>query len=322
MPPVLRAALAALAVSMTATAALAADAFPVAIEHVYGTTVIEQKPERVLTISWMSQDTVLALGIVPVAIPYQSWGGDENGYLPWVADKLAELDKGMPTQIDFSGGIPFETILEAAPDVILARYSGLTDEDYERLSAIAPTVAFVEQPWQGEWRDVTRTVAKALGESERGEQLVAETEALIAAARDTHPEFAGKSFVFVTLRDGSDGIGVYVRTDPRVQLVEDLGFTLAPGAAALPLDQGYNLSVSFEQLDTLDADLLVGWYGEEADVLYYQTHPLLSRFRPIVEGRHVAILDRSFVMATSAPSPLAIPWSLQRLVPLLEDATD
>src|SRR6478609_7836759 len=37
-----------------------ADAFPVEIEHTYGSTTIEAEPQRVVTIGWSSQDAVVA----------------------------------------------------------------------------------------------------------------------------------------------------------------------------------------------------------------------------------------------------------------------
>lgn len=44
--------------------------YPITIEHAFGETVIESKPERIATIGWENQDTPLALGVAPV-IPYK-----------------------------------------------------------------------------------------------------------------------------------------------------------------------------------------------------------------------------------------------------------
>ena len=43
------------------------SAFPVTIEHKYGSTTIERAPERVVVVGLREQDPLLALGIVPVA---------------------------------------------------------------------------------------------------------------------------------------------------------------------------------------------------------------------------------------------------------------
>lgn len=300
---------------------LAQDAFPVTIEHVYGETTIESKPERILTIGWMSQDTVLALGEIPVGIPHTGiWGGDDEGFYPWVRARLDELGGEFPARLNYDDGIPFEDILALDPDVITARHSGVTAEEYERLSAIAPTVAYVAQPWSGEWRDITRTVGKIMGKGAEAEELVAETEAKIAAMREQHPEFAGRTFTFAgNVSEGAGELAIYVSTDPRVQLLQDMGLTLSEGVKALPTDQGFNIRVSLENLESVDADIFFAWHMDASGADYVRTNPLISRFRPVAEGRFVSILDRSFVMATSAPSPLSIPFALDTLVPRISE---
>ena len=44
------------------------------IQHKYGSTTIEQPPERVVVVGLRDQDALLALGIVPVATT--EWFGD------------------------------------------------------------------------------------------------------------------------------------------------------------------------------------------------------------------------------------------------------
>ena len=54
-----------------------AVAQPVEIGHVWGTTRIEARPERIVTLSYNGADNWLALGVRPMA--YRVWyGGDET----------------------------------------------------------------------------------------------------------------------------------------------------------------------------------------------------------------------------------------------------
>ena len=54
-----------------------------AIKHAFGETVIESKPERVVTIQWGNQDVALALGVVPVGFSAANYGvQDDSGMLP------------------------------------------------------------------------------------------------------------------------------------------------------------------------------------------------------------------------------------------------
>ena len=102
-------------------------AFPITIEHAFGETVIEEKPERVATVAWGNHEAALALGVVPVIMEAATYGDDDdNGVLPWVEDKVEEMGAEMPDTYDYTDGIDFEAISAAEPEVILAGYSGIT----------------------------------------------------------------------------------------------------------------------------------------------------------------------------------------------------
>src|SRR3546814_19488421 len=48
-------------------------AFPVTIEHAFVATEIPEAPERVVTWGWGSTDAAIALGVVPLAIPFHAY---------------------------------------------------------------------------------------------------------------------------------------------------------------------------------------------------------------------------------------------------------
>lgn len=294
--------------------AMAQDAYPVTFTHAFGETTLAAKPQRIVTIGWMTQDAVLALGEVPVAFPQQMWGGDENGVLPWVKDAIDASGKPMPAIINFDTDIPYEQLLSLNPDLILAPYSGLTQEQYDRLSAIAPTVAYAKEPWAGSWQDVVTTTGKALGKTAEAQALVDSTNKLFADAAAANPDFKGKTFTFGSLWVGNANMGVYSATDPRIPLVEQLGLVVSPGVLELSKQPGYYFEVSPENLATVDADVLIllDEGGAESDALY--DAELVKRFAPVADGRLVRLTGKSYVMATSAPSPLSIPWMLDKFV--------
>ena len=320
MPTLTRRALGVLALAFALTGALPAvaqDAFPVTLTHVYGETTIPAAPQRIVTIGWMTQDAVLALGQVPVALPEQKWGGDEKGVLPWVREAIDRLGGPEPKIINFDSDIPYEDVLATQPDLILAPYSGVTQEQYDRLSAIAPTVAYASAAWAASWQDVTLIAGKALGKSAEAQGLIDATSAKLAEAAAAHPEFAGRTFTFGSLWVGEAGMNVYSKTDPRVYLLEELGLKASAGVEELSKQPGYYFTVSYENLATLDADVAITLdEGDAASDALYQ-NPLVQRFKPIADGRHVRMTDKSFVMATSAPSALSIPWMLDRFIPEL-----
>ena len=78
-------------------AAPASDsAFPVSVDHAFGTTTIDAAPKRVVTWGWGSADAAIALGTIPVAMPFQEYGGDAKGVLPWIADALTKAGADTP----------------------------------------------------------------------------------------------------------------------------------------------------------------------------------------------------------------------------------
>ena len=174
--------------------------FPVTIEHVYGETTIEKQPTRVATVSWVNDDVAIALGVVPVGVPKNEWGGNEQGSTPWKDAALEELGAGFgsdkaPVQYSEADGINFTEIAKLTPDVILAAYSGLTEEDYKKLSEIAPVVAHPELAYGTSWQDSTSIIGKALGKDAEAAKLVSDTEATIKEKVAEYPQITGKSFI-------------------------------------------------------------------------------------------------------------------------------
>ena len=305
----------------TADAASGTDAaFPVTLEHAFGETTIEAAPERVVTWGWGSTEAALAVGVVPVAMPFQSYGGDENGILPWTAEKLEELGVETPEVLpDATDELPFEDIAAAEPDLILAVFSGITAEDYELLSEIAPTVAYVGEAWTTPWKDVVTTVGDALGRSAEAEAVLADIDEQLATAAAEHPELEGKTVAAVS--DVAGTFYVYKKADARVEFLFDLGLESAPSVDELSNgDSTFYYTLSYEQLDKLDADILISYSDtqDEADAFLSSSHGLAI---PAVKAGAVAsVVGTEFVAAVSPPTALSLTWGLDGLVELLSAA--
>ncbi len=301
------------------------DGYPLTIEHALGTTTLDEKPERVATVQWANHEVPLALGIVPVGMAAANFGDDDgDGLLPWVKEKLDELGGETPVLFDETDGIDFEAVADTDPDVILASYSGLTQEDYDTLSEIAPVVAYPEAPWATSWREVIEYNAMGMGMAEEGEELVANIEQQIASAVAEHPQLEGKSTMFLTHVDPSDlsTVNFYTANDTRAAFFEDLGLS-APAAVVEASASGeYSGKISAEQVDVFeDVDLIVT-YGDEELVELLKSDPLLSQMPAVANGAIVS-LDGAGSLGTAAnPTPLAISWVLDDYLALLSTAAD
>ncbi len=194
----------------------------VVITHAHGSTTIAEKPKRIVALGWMSGDIVAALGENPVGME-KVWGADDSGFQPWFTDYATEHYGELPTLISpLDEGPNYEAIKALEPDLILGLYTGISDVEYQRLSGIAPTVPYIEGPWNpGTWEEMTRTIGAAMWESDRAEEVIADTEQQIATLAAAHPEFEGKTFVWgLTLNEGGTDLGVYLKYDPRVRITE------------------------------------------------------------------------------------------------------
>lgn len=305
----------------------AGDAFPVTIEHAFGTTTITERPERIATVAWSNHEVPLALGIVPVGMSRATWGDDDDdGVLPWVEERLEELDADFPELFDETDGIDFEAVADTQPDLILATYSGLSQEEYDTLSRIAPVVAYPEVAWGTSYEDMIRLSSTAIGLADQGEQLIDDLHDQVDAALTEHSALAGKKVLFAFL-DVSDlsKIGFYTSHDTRPGFLESIGLP-APTVVAEESagTEAFYVEVSAEQADRFaDVDVFVT-YGEAdgAIIAQLQADPLLSQIPAIAEGS-IAILENSTPLAASAnPSPLSIGWGVDDYFAILAGAVN
>jgi len=287
----------------------APDRFPVEIRHALGTTRIEAEPQRIVTLGWNGEDAVLALGRIPVGM--HRYGLFGSGILPWNEPYLRTQT---PTLLQ-SGELDYEAIAALEPDLILAIKTGINEIEWQRLSSIAPTVAYSSAPWRADWREQMALTGQALGEPEKARDLVEATEKQLRGLADAHPVLKDKTFIFGSYFPGEGSLGVYFASDPRVRELLAMGLRLAPGIEALmAADPDVNgTGVSLEDLDRLDADVLIVWYGPgaRADA---ESQPLLQAFGPMRRGAYVPLDDPVSVWATSAVSVLSIPYAFPGFV--------
>jgi iron complex transport system substrate-binding protein len=315
----LRRFLAILTLLIVAIAPAAAQSFPVTIKHALGETVIEKAPERIVTWGWGNHDALLALGVVPVAMPFSTYGGGENGLHPWTEEKLRELGAATPIQLSDAQEIPFEQIAAAKPDVIVAVFSGINAEQYARLSQIAPTVLYPDQPWSTPWQDVTRIVGQIVGKPAEAEQVVADTLKFVADEAAKYPEITGTTFAGVNDFDGS--IAVYDALDARMKFLTDIGLVLAPSVTELsPKDGSFFYPLSYELFDQLKSDILITFYETQAASDEFFSKPYAQSQPQYQKGAFASLVGIEYVAAVSPPSALSLRWGFPHYAEIIAAA--
>lgn len=299
--------------------------YPITIKHALGETVIESKPERVVTVQWANHDIALALNVVPVGFSAANFGvQDDSGLLPWTKEKLDELGVTDPNVFQDTDGLDFEAISDANPDVILAAYSGITQEDYDTLSEIAPVVAYPTAPWATTWREQVNLNAKGMGMEAEGEQLIKDTEDMIKEKLSAYPQIAGKKVVWVNFSaQDTSKLHIYTPVDSRVSFLEELGLSNPESITELIKDpKSYSLELSAENAEALnDADLLIG-YGNDELLKAIQADSLLGKI-PAIERGSVAFIDSDTpLVAAGTPNPLSIAYTIDEYLKLIGAAID
>lgn len=296
-----RAFLGATAASLAVRPAFAED---IRFAHAFGEAVLPSPAKRVVSLGFTTHDTLLALGVPPVAVRY--WFGDQpNGIWPWAQPHLAG---SAPVLI--SGEIAMETVAALQPDLIVGIGSGMSEAEYAVLSQIAPTLMQAEgrAAYGTPWDELTRTLGRALGRDREAEDLVVTTRNRFADARARHPAWSGRTGVAAYHFAGETG--AFTRRDTRGGFLAELGFQPSAEVERLAGDNFFT-GLSPEDLSALDADLLV-WvssFDAAPDLAALTMRKMLKAHR---EGREVFASSLT-AAALSFGSVLSLPFALSQL---------
>ncbi|MBW9116975.1 ABC transporter substrate-binding protein [Rhizobium cauense] len=236
----------ALAFSLTAPAAFRPTAATAGgqirtITHALGTTQVPGTPSRVVALEFSFVQALDALGMAPVGIT------DD--------DQPKRIEQLLGKKIDYSSvGTRLEPNLELvsalAPDLIIAdevRHSAI----YQQLSAIAPTI--VLNSWEGSYEVIKTsvvTIADALGEKEKGKQVIAAHEAVIAGLVAKIP--TGETRRFLLAVANPDSMSLHTSASFTGSVFKAMGLTPAIDSTD-PVESGAGI----ERLVAVNPDVLL-----------------------------------------------------------------
>lgn len=303
-----------------APAASAGGAFPVTVEHAFGSTKITKAPERVVSVGYTDDQDILAFGIKPVGMvdQYPNPEGktpDINTQWPWVKDQWGDA---RPEVIMKNGdaGPNYEKIAALRPDLIIAVYSEIDRAAYDKLSKIAPTVGRTKaekEPFSAPWQDNAEHIAKALGKEKEGKAMVAGIQEKLDAAAKAHPEFAKQTAVPLSWYDNS--VAPFTTTDVRGRLLTGIGYQ---GDTEIDKIAGgkFYTKLSPERMDLVDVDRIFV-INDKADQEALKKSKLFSNLKAFKEGRVSYLLDSegpAVGAAISQGTLLSMPYAVDELV--------
>lgn len=286
-----------------------AAAGPVTVEHRYGTTTVEAPPRRIVSLDNQWTDVLVALDAPLVGAALDPSAPD--GRWPW-QDRIPADVEGIAVT---DSTIPFEAVAALDPDLIVITWFAQGEQDYERLSQIAPTIPLLGDEQVDRWQDIASVAGQVLRDEAGARRLVDEADRRVEALRRELPGLEGRTYALANYVPGD---AIYVVADPddgASELFAALGMEIDPELLALAGGASGRVELSLERIGELDSDLLVLLTnGADPDTI-----PGFADL-PAVRSGAVALLDLASISGLNTPSPLSIPYSLDRLRPTLEAA--
>jgi iron complex transport system substrate-binding protein len=279
---------------------------PLTLTHAFGETTIAEPPKRVVSAGFTGGDDLLALGIVPVAVT--NWFGDQPfGVWPWAQPKLGAAK---PVVLNLDNGIEVQKIAGLKPDLIVATDAGLDQDTYQKLAAIAPTLAQSDgDAFFEPWKDQAKAIGQAVYQSSQIASLISAVDKGFTAVADTHPEFKNKRVVLLQAKLHDDN--VVATTGWRTEFLTQMGLTIPESIAGLAVDQERAFIPRDKIKSVLGAADLLIWTTEsdkdQADLL---ANPDVAELR----SRSV-FTTKDQAGAIAYASPLSYPLVADQLPP-------
>ncbi|GAA5050838.1 ABC transporter substrate-binding protein [Nocardia callitridis] len=284
--------------SSTATAATV-------IKHNRGETSIDGVPERIVALGNQWLDAVQSLGVTPVAY-IDTVAAVAGGTPEW---EPATLQQAKP--LDPQGDV-VEQIAAQNPDLILVPDYLADQATFDKLAKFAPTVGSLTSAGVDPWRDQVSALGKILHKQDEAAKVVGDIDAEITAAAARHPALQGKTFTSTFLFTSTQ---LVVSNDPKdgsTELFSRLGLTIPQSLVDQRGAMG-RLTLSPERIGDLTADLLVVTATPDLQEAFKRL-PGYDNL-PAVRADSIAFVDMAAGSGINQPTPLNVPYLLDKLEP-------
>ncbi|OBK91656.1 iron ABC transporter substrate-binding protein [Mycobacterium asiaticum] len=282
----------------------------VTVTHLFGETVVKEPPKRVVSAGYTEQDDLLAVGVVPIAVT--NWFGDQPfAVWPWAQPKLGPAQ---PVMLNLDNGIQVDQIAGLKPDLIVAINAGLDADTYQKLSAIAPTIAqsggdaFFEP-----WKDQATAIGQAVFRADQMKSLIAAVDGRFTDVGQKNPQWKGKKAL---LMQGRLWQGTVVATVAgwRTDFLNQMGLVISDSIKAYATDQ--RAVIPRDRIkDVLDsADVLIWSTESPEDEQALLADPEVAGSVATAQKRHI-FTTKDLAGAIAFASPLSYPVVADQLPP-------
>lgn len=330
-------------------------AYPVYFKHTWATTKIEKEPKRVVALGFRDQEAMAALGIKPLTVRNYFGAATPWANSPWLSDdakagpyqvviadvrdpkngRVYPSDDGpiLRTEFPQASNTPvwkevydLEAIKALKPDLITAMFSGVTGDDYAKLSAIAPTITSVSadgRDYFSSWQEEINAVGALFGRPAAASKLIRQTSDLFSSVLDKNPEFRDARIAVAA--PGPNGqyriINPYaplsrVFTSLRMTFPRQIESVTSPSGKAFRRAI-YNVDLTTGAMGYLNGvDILIFVVGTDG-VAAMDRLKATSAYQNLsaVKKGNVLELGPGLAEALYYASPQSIPWALEQIVP-------
>jgi iron complex transport system substrate-binding protein len=284
----------------------------VTLQHVFGETTIPTPPKRVVSAGYTEQDDLLAVGIVPIAVT--NWFGDQPfGVWPWAQPRLGGAK---PVVLKLDNGIQVGQIAGLKPDLIVAIDAGVDADTYQKLSAIAPTIAQSDgDAFFEPWKDQASAIGQAVFQAEQMKSLIDGVDKKFTTAGAKYPQFSGKKVILLQGRLHQDNV---VATMPgwRTEFLTQMHLVIADSITTFAVDQQRAFIPRDQVKGALDAADVLIWTTDSDD----ERLALLANPDVAALGAHNIFTTKDQAGAIAFASPLSYPLVADQLPPLIAKA--
>ncbi len=304
----------------TALVTASANAFPVTVEHEFGSTTLEAPPQHVVVLGAAEADICTALGLAPA-------GMSKTGQTPWFTKALKAINGPTPYFFNDRHGIPVEEIRMLKPDLILSLGASLSRDMYGALSEFAPVVISAKNETVRDWRSNVRLIGHILGREDAAKAVIDTTEDAIKVAVQDYPGLPGSTVLYIGASSvpGAD-VRVFANSSMALKLLKEFRLADAP-AVAFAEAQGRPADISnarasywlpSERASELSADVLIVSIGAD-DMAAFKAKGSVPSLPAFGKGR-IRFVSGNEALSMELGSPLGIAWAGRNIVPEIAKA--
>ncbi|MGG4213805.1 helical backbone metal receptor [Paenibacillus sp. FSL L8-0638] len=237
------------------------------IKHEMGETKVTGTPKRIVTLEFSFVDATTQLGVTPVGIAQEN-DDDIDGLLGKKIDFTPVGTRKQPN---------LETISSLKPDLIIAdlnRHKSI----YKELSEIAPTIVLKSRNSSYEQNLASfGVIADALGEKEKGEQILATHKATMEKLKEGIKAGEPRSVLLGVFR--SDSLSAHGASSFDGQLLEQAGIHNALQNTTEP-----TVKLTLEQISQADPDVIFLVEADEKLIAEWKQNPLWQNITAVKKG--------------------------------------